>query len=321
MFVKKEYKKGDLRDNSKQLISELKSFSKKGDTNISLYANAANHLKNYFGTNVNWIGFYLTNEQNNLDLGPFNGLPAVSFIENKKGVCGTCLAKKETIVIKDVCAEPNHIVCDINSKSEITIPVFVNNKMVGLLDSDAPTIDFFEKYKDLLEEYILELTKYLSYENKDVIYLAGGCFWGVEEYFSRIKGVLDTEVGYANSSLKFPSYKDICTNKSDGVEAVRVVYDKEIISLEKLLEALYKVIDPTSYNKQGEDEGGQYRTGIYTNNKSDFEIAAKSLAELQKNFNKKVLVENLFLTNFYEAEDYHQDYLKKNPNGYCHIKL
>lgn len=321
MFVRKDYKKDDLISNIKQLIEELSGFAKKGDTNVSLYANAANHLKNYFGSQVNWIGFYLVNDQNNLDLGPFNGLPAVSFIENKKGVCGTCLAKKETIVIKDVCAEPNHIVCDVNSKSEITIPIFIGDKMVGLLDSDSPTIDFFDKYKSLLEEYILELAKYLVYENKEIIYFAGGCFWGVEEYFSRIKGVIDTEVGYANSSTKFPTYKDICENKSDGVETVRIVYDKNIISLNMLLEHLYKVIDPTSYNKQGEDEGEQYRTGVYTNNKKDFDIVKKSLDLLQSKYDKKILVENLYLTNFYEAEDYHQDYLKKNPNGYCHIKL
>ncbi len=109
-------------------------------------------------------------------MGPFNGLPAVTFIENKKGVCGTCLFKQRTIVIKDVCLESNHIVCDMNSKSEIAIPIFVNNKMVGLLDSDSPIIDFFGKYKDLLEAYLLEVAKFLKYENRQVIYLAGGCF-------------------------------------------------------------------------------------------------------------------------------------------------
>ncbi len=121
--------------------------------------------------------------------------------------------------------------------------------------------------------------------------------------------------------MKFPTYEDICDGTSDGVEAVKVFYDGSIITLESLFEALFKVIDPTSYNKQGGDEGGQYRTGIYSNNKTDFEKANQALKDLQRKYAKPVLVENLFLTNFYEAEDYHQDYLKKNPNGYCHIKL
>lgn len=321
MFIKKLYKENDIKDNIRQLLDELAEFASKADTNTALYANAANHLKNYFTSGANWVGFYLVNAENNLDLGPFNGLPAVTFIENTKGVCGTCLSRKQTIVIDDVCNEPNHITCDINSKSEICVPVFVNNNMVALLDLDSPMLSYTSKYKDLLEVYISALAKYLRYEAEEVIYVAGGCFWGVQEYFSRIKGVLKTSVGYANSSLKFPTYKDICNGVSDGVEAVQVVFDKNVISYQEIFAYLYAVINPIAINKQGEDEGTQYRTGIYWNNKKQEEEIKKSLDKLQLSFKEEVKVENLPLTNYYLAEDYHQDYLKKNPNGYCHIKF
>lgn len=160
MFILKKYANEPKQD-IKQLISEFNDFTDKNDTFISILANASNHLKVYLGDNVNWVGFYLVNEDNNLDLGPFNGLPAQTKISFGQGVCGTCLKQKQTIVIEDVCSHENHIVCDINSRSEICIPVFKNNKMVALLDIDSPNLNQFGPLKELLEEYIENLATYI----------------------------------------------------------------------------------------------------------------------------------------------------------------
>lgn len=153
------------------------------------------------------------------------------------------------------------------------------------------------------------------------IYFAGGCFWGVAEYFSRINGVIDTIVGYANSTLKNPSYEEVCTGKTNSAETVEISYDENIISLNKLLCEFFEIIDPISLNKQGNDIGTQYRTGVYYLYKEDKSIIDEFINNIQNNYDKKIVVENLKLINFYKAEEYHQDYLKKNPNGYCHIKL
>lgn len=153
------------------------------------------------------------------------------------------------------------------------------------------------------------------------IYFAGGCFWGVEEYFSRINGVIDTEVGYANSKVENPSYELVCSGMTDSAETVKIIYDENIISLENLLEKLFLVIDPTLLNRQGNDIGSQYRTGIYYNNDEDFKLINSYINKIRHNYDKDILTEFLKIKNFYPAEEYHQDYLKKNPNGYCHIKL
>lgn len=153
------------------------------------------------------------------------------------------------------------------------------------------------------------------------IYFAGGCFWGIEEYFSRIEGVTDTEVGYANSKVENPSYELVCSGMTDSAETVKIIYDENIISLENLLEKLFLVIDPTLLNRQGNDIGSQYRTGIYYNEDEDLEIINSYIDSIKNKYKKDILTEVLKIKNFYPAEDYHQDYLKKNPNGYCHIKL
>lgn len=153
------------------------------------------------------------------------------------------------------------------------------------------------------------------------IYFAGGCFWGVAEYFSRINGVIDTIVGYANSTLENPSYEEVCTGKTNSAETVEISYDENIISLNKLLCKFFEIIDPISLNKQGNDIGTQYRTGVYYLYEEDKSIIDEFINNIQNNYDKKIVVENLKLINFYKAEEYHQDYLKKNPNGYCHIKL
>lgn len=153
------------------------------------------------------------------------------------------------------------------------------------------------------------------------IVLAGGCFWGVEEFLSRINGVIYTEVGYANGRTENPTYEDVCYKNTYFVEACLVEYDEKVLSLESLLKEYWSIIDPTVLNRQGPDVGSQYRTGIYYLNEADIETILKSKEENQKNYDKKIVTEVVPLTNYYKAEEYHQKYLKKNPNGYCHIKL
>ncbi len=152
-----------------------------------------------------------------------------------------------------------------------------------------------------------------------LIYLAGGCFWGTEKYLSLVKGVVETEVGYANGNTENPSYEDVCRRNTGHAEAVKLVYDPEIIDLENLLKLFYKAIDPVAVNRQGYDIGTQYRTGVYYVDKEDEAVINASLEELQKDYSLPLAVEVVELKNYYAAEEYHQKYLDKNPGGYCHI--
>jgi len=151
------------------------------------------------------------------------------------------------------------------------------------------------------------------------IILAGGCFWGVEAYYKKLKGVLNTQVGYANGNYPNPTYEEICDEKATHAEAVLVQYDEKIITLDKLLEHLFRMIDPTTVNKQGHDEGIQYRTGVYFEDKKDEVIAKQYITKRQPEFKKPIALEIQPLRGFYDAETYHQDYLDKNPKGYCHV--
>lgn len=153
------------------------------------------------------------------------------------------------------------------------------------------------------------------------IILAGGCFWGVEAYYKRLKGVLDTQVGYVNGNYANPTYEDVCNEKATHAEAVYLEYDETILSLEKLLEHLFRIIDPTSINKQGHDEGIQYRTGIYYYNEDDRNVALAFIAKEQRHYTLPIVVEVEQERGFFDAETYHQDYLDKNPFGYCHVNF
>ena len=155
---------------------------------------------------------------------------------------------------------------------------------------------------------------------KEIVF-AGGCFWGVEEYFSRIDGVLETKVGYANGHTENPTYEEVCTNTTGHAEACYVKYDENIISLEELLNRFWRIIDPTLLNRQGPDIGSQYRTGIYYMDEKDLPTIMKTFKEQQEKYDKPIVTEVEPLKVFYEAEEYHQKYLKKNPGGYCHIDL
>ncbi len=156
-------------------------------------------------------------------------------------------------------------------------------------------------------------------QNLKEIYLAGGCFWGTEKYLANINGIVKTDVGYANGNTENPTYQEVCHNNTGHAEAVRVFYDPTQIRLEFILSLYYDVINPTSVNRQGEDRGTQYRTGIYYVDEKDVEVIRMSLNELQAKFDKPIAIELLPLRNYYLAEEYHQKYLDKNPNGYCHI--
>ncbi len=151
------------------------------------------------------------------------------------------------------------------------------------------------------------------------IYLAGGCFWGVEEYFSRIPGVTATEVGYANGHTDNPTYQQVCTDTTGFAETVHVTYDPSLVSLETMLDQYFMIIDPLSHNQQGNDRGTQYRTGVYYVDEDAHGVAARVFARQQEHYREPLAVELEPLASFYPAEEYHQDYLKKNPGGYCHI--
>ena len=151
------------------------------------------------------------------------------------------------------------------------------------------------------------------------IYLAGGCFWGTEHYLKQIHGVVATEVGYANGNGENPSYEEVYTDTTGFVECVKVVYDPTIIALEKIVELYFHSIDPLSLNKQGNDIGTRYRTGIYYTEEYDRAVIESVYNVVAKRLGEELVVELEPLHNFYSAEEYHQDYLDKNPAGYCHL--
>nr|WP_208118829.1 bifunctional peptide-methionine (S)-S-oxide reductase MsrA/peptide-methionine (R)-S-oxide reductase MsrB [Spirabiliibacterium falconis] len=155
---------------------------------------------------------------------------------------------------------------------------------------------------------------------KQTIYLAGGCFWGLEAYFERIDGVIDAVSGYANGNTENPSYQDVIAG-SGHAETVKVDYDPTKVSLSDILRRYFRVIDPTSLNKQGNDRGIQYRTGIYYTSNDERTQIEQAIAQEQKKYQQNIVVEVEPLRQFFPAEDYHQDYLQKNPNGYCHIDV
>lgn len=153
------------------------------------------------------------------------------------------------------------------------------------------------------------------------LYIAGGCFWGMEHFLQQINGVTTTQVGFANGKTTNPTYREVCEENTGHAETVHVIYNPQVLSLSLLLQLYFKAIDPTSLNQQGGDKGTQYRTGIYYTNKDDLPIIKAEIAKLASQYNRPIVIEVLPLQNFYKAEEYHQDYLDKNPSGYCHIDL
>ena len=156
--------------------------------------------------------------------------------------------------------------------------------------------------------------------NTETITLGGGCFWCTEAVFVNVRGITDVESGYSNGHVKNPSYEQVCTGTTGHNEVVQLKFDPEEISLEEILQIFFVIHDPTTLNRQGNDTGTQYRSGIYTSTPEQAEVAKRVLAEIaeSKTYSQPVVTEVLPRSNYSAAEDYHQDFFAKNPNqGYC----
>lgn len=181
----------------------------------------------------------------------------------------------------------------------------------------SPAVSSAEMPHEIVQEHI-------PTDGQKEIYLAGGCFWGTELYTSLVYGVISAESGYANGATSHPSYREVCSG-SGHAETVHIVYDPAKVSLDQLLLAFYDSIDPTAKDRQGNDIGRQYRSGIYYvpnadgAESADAAVIRASLDALQRRIGKPIAIEMGAIVNFYRAEDDHQEYLVKNPNGYCHI--
>ncbi|CAM3705490.1 peptide-methionine (S)-S-oxide reductase MsrA [Erysipelothrix urinaevulpis] len=157
--------------------------------------------------------------------------------------------------------------------------------------------------------------------NYKTLFLAGGCFWGVEAYFQQIEGVLNTGVGYAQGHVEEPTYQQVSSGNTGHTETVMISYDPTILELTTLLDHFFRIINPYSLNKQGNDVGTQYRSGIYYAHDEDLSVILNYVKALQKQSDQQIVVEVKTLENYYRAEEYHQHYLDNNPGAYCHIDL
>jgi peptide-methionine (S)-S-oxide reductase len=153
------------------------------------------------------------------------------------------------------------------------------------------------------------------------IWLAGGCFWGVEAYFQQLKGVLGTRVGYGQGNTPEPTYQQVCSGTTGHTEVCEITYDEELLSLRKIVEHFFRIIDPMTLNRQGPDRGTQYRSGVYYSDERERKIILDFIKQQQPSYPEPIVVEVEPVKNFYVAEVYHQEYLKKTPGGYCHVNL
>ncbi len=159
-----------------------------------------------------------------------------------------------------------------------------------------------------------------SPEPSQTITLGGGCFWCTEAVYVQVKGVLDVESGYCNGHVSNPSYEDVCTGSTGHNEVVKLVYDPAQVSTREVLEIFFTIHDPTTLNRQGNDSGTQYRSGVYFSTAEQQAMAQEVIAEMQASgiYSRAVVTEVVPLNNYWPAEAYHQDYFERNPNqGYC----
>ncbi|MSQ76487.1 MAG: peptide-methionine (S)-S-oxide reductase [Rhodoferax sp.] len=157
-------------------------------------------------------------------------------------------------------------------------------------------------------------------DSQQTIVLGGGCFWCTESVFVAVQGVLDVESGYSNGQVERPSYEQVCTGRTGHNEVVRLVFDSGLVSLRELLEIFFVIHDPTTLNRQGNDAGTQYRSGIYFSDAAQQELAQALIAEMAASgtYRQPIVTEVLPLANYWPAEDYHQDFFARNPGqGYC----
>lgn len=297
----------------KALLPIVRSLMEGETDTIAKMANLAALLHHEFG--FWWTGFYRV-MNGELVLGPFQGPLACTHIAYGKGVCGSAWAQQKPLVVADVEQFPGHIACSSESRSEIVVPIWDNGKIVAVLDIDSRELATFD---DIDHRYLEEIVTYLYGPARD-IWFAAGCFWGAQKFFKLVDGVTFTEVGFANGNTENPSYKEVYTDTTGHAECVHVRYNPTIVTLAELTELYFKIIDPLSLNKQGEDEGSRYRTGVYYTSEMDRETLRPIFERQESALGSKLMVELLPLQCFYTAEEYHQDYLDKNPTGYCHLK-
>ena len=312
---------GGMKMDYALLNAQLEALAQEEGWYVPLMANASALLWETLA-DINWAGFYIV-KKGNLVLGPFQGKTACIHIARGKGVCGAALRENRTQLVPDVHRFPGHIACDSASNAEIVIPVHdAAREVIAVLDIDSPALNrFSEEDRQGLERFARTLEKYMKGLEtvEKTIYLAGGCFWGCQKYFDLMEGVLETEVGYANGPTANPTYEQVKHDHTGHAETVRVKYDPTVLPLRELLERYFKVIDPVAVNHQGEDFGIQYRTGIYYADPADAPTVTAALSHLARQYDQPLAVENKPLENFYPAEEYHQKYLEKHPDGYCHI--
>jgi peptide methionine sulfoxide reductase msrA/msrB len=203
-------------------------------------------------------------------------------------------------------------------KVTILIAIIVVVSMIFLFANN--TNNNQTKEIDMANNKIKEEVINTTYKDIQTIYFAGGCFWGVEGYFKRVDGVVETQVGYANGLTENPTYSEVI-NGSGHAETVKVDYNENVVSLEELILHFLRTIDPYSVDRQGNDVGGQYRSGIYYTTQEQAERVKRVIQTFEEKEGRKTAIEIAELQGFYDAEDYHQDYLDKNPYGYCHIDL
>ena len=230
-------------------------------------------------------------------------------------MCGTSWNEERTVIVPDVELFPGHIACSSESRSEIVVPCWKRGRIAAVLDIDSKDLNTFDEVD---RKYLEEVTSLLYGKERD-IWFAAGCFWGAQKFFKHVDGVVFTEVGFANGWETDPTYKQVYTDETGHAECVHVRYDPEKVSLERLVNLFLNMIDPFSLNKQGEDEGTRYRTGVYYDNGEDREVIGTVLGSFENKAGRKSAVELQPLRCFYKAEEYHQNYLDKNPGGYCHI--
>ncbi len=295
------------------LLRQARSLLSGEQDEIARMANLAALLHSEMG--FWWTGFYRVDGQQ-LVLGPFQGPVACTRIPFGRGVCGSAWSERRTIVVPDVDKFKGHIACSSESRSEIVVPLWNRGEIQGVLDIDSRKLAAF----DDTDRLWLEKLSALVYGPQKDIWFAAGCFWGAQKFFKRIDGVEFTEVGFANGHVANPSYELVYTDTTGHAECVHVRYNPELVSLRRLTELFFKIIDPLSLNKQGGDVGTRYRTGVYYDDEEDLELLSGIFLETRMALGvDEMPVELLRLKNFYRAEEYHQNYLDKNPGGYCHL--
>jgi len=154
-------------------------------------------------------------------------------------------------------------------------------------------------------------------KTKEKATFAAGCFWGIEEAFRKVDGVISIAVGYTGGSFNNPTYKDVCTDTTGHAEAVEIIFDPNKVSYKELLKVFWKLHDPSQLNRQGPDIGTQYRSAIFYHNEEQKNQAEESLKEYQKSFDKKIVTEIIKVSSFFKAEEYHQQYLAKKGLSTC----